>query len=149
MTNCHQYKKVKESKNRPKALKVVAKVQEKIKNTRQDFLHKLSRKLSDDNKVIVAETLWVKKLAPTELTKSIYDASFGMLLNFISYKLEREWGKFIQVDRFLPITKLCSWYGHKNDFLDLSIREWICAGCQTTHDTDDNAVNRYCGTHII
>jgi putative transposase len=132
-------RKVKGSNNRRKAVKVVARVHEKISNTRQDFLHKLSRKLCDDNQVIVAENLCVKGLARTRLAKSIHDAGFGMLLNFISYKLERVGGKFVQVDRFFPSSKLCSCCGHKNDFLNLSIREWICPSCQTPHDRDENA----------
>jgi putative transposase len=132
-------RKVKGSNNRRKAVKVVAKVHEKISNTRQDFLHKLSRKLVDENQVIVAENLCVKGLARTKLAKPIYDAGFGMLLNFISYKLLREEGKFIQVDRFFPSTKLCSCCGYKNNLLNLSIREWICPSCQTTYDRDENA----------
>lgn len=132
-------RKVKGSNNRRKAVKIVAKVHEKISNTRQNFLHKLSRKLVDENQVIVAEKLCVKGLARTKLAKSIHDAGFGMLLNFISYKLEREGGKFVQVDRFFPSSKLCSCCGHKNDSLNLSIREWICSSCQTTHDRDENA----------
>ncbi|MBG1241189.1 transposase, partial [Nostoc sp. NZL] len=28
---------------------------------------------------------------------------------------------------------------YKNDLLNLSIREWICLSCQTTHDRDENA----------
>ncbi|MEH2170196.1 MAG: RNA-guided endonuclease TnpB family protein [Nostoc sp.] len=132
-------RKVKGSKNRHKAVKVVARVHEKICNTRQDFLHKLSRKLVDENQVIVAENLCIKGLASTKLAKSIHDAAFGVLLNFISYKLEREKGKFIQVDRFFPSSKLCSCCGYKNDLLNLSIREWVCVGCQTRHDRDENA----------
>ncbi|WP_242046361.1 MULTISPECIES: RNA-guided endonuclease InsQ/TnpB family protein [Calothrix] len=132
-------RKVKGSNNRRKAVKVVARVHEKISNTRANFLHKLSRKLVDDNQVIVAENLCVKGLARTKLAKSIHDAGFGMLLNFISYKLDRVEGNFIQVDRFFPSTKLCSCCGHKNDLLNLSIREWICLNCQTIHDRDENA----------
>lgn len=132
-------RKVKGSNNRRKAVKVVAKVHEKISNTRQDFLHKLSRKLVDDNQVIVAENLCVKGLARTKLAKSIHDAGWSMLLNFISYKLDREKGKFVQVDRFFPSSKLCSCCGHKNDLLNLSIREWVCSSCHTTHDRDENA----------
>ncbi|MBD2441512.1 RNA-guided endonuclease TnpB family protein [Nostoc sp. FACHB-110] len=132
-------RKVKGSNNRRKAVKVVAKVHEKISNTRANFLHKLSRKLVDDNQVIVAENLCVQGLARTKLAVGIHDAGFGMLLNFISYKLDREGGKFVQVDRFFPSSKLCSCCGHKNDLLNLSIREWICSSCQTTHDRDENA----------
>jgi len=132
-------RKAKGSNNRRKAVKVVAKVHEKISNTRQDLLHKLSRKLVNENQVIVAENLCVKGLTRTKLAKSMHDAGFGMLLNFLSYKLNREGGKLVQVDRFYPSTKLCSCCGLKNDSLNLSIREWICSGCNTNHDRDENA----------
>ncbi len=132
-------RKVKGSNNWNKAIKRVAKVHEKITNTRQNFLHKLSRKLVDENQVIVAEDLCLKGLARTKLAKSIHDASFGILLNFLSYKLEREGGKLVQVDRFYPSTKTCSCCGFKNDVIDLSVRDWICPNCQTHHDRDENA----------
>ena len=44
-------RKQKGSKSREKARKLVAKVHERISNARQDYLHKLSRKLVDDNQV--------------------------------------------------------------------------------------------------
>ncbi len=132
-------RKVKGSNNWNKAIKRVAKVHEKITNTRQNFLHKLSRKLVDENQVIVAEDLCLKGLARTKLAKSIHDASFGILLNFLSYKLEREGGKLVQVDRFYPSTKTCSCCGFKNDLIDLSVRDWVCPNCQTHHDRDENA----------
>jgi putative transposase len=127
------------SNNRRKAIKQVAKVHEKITNTRQDFLHKLSRKLVDENQVIVAENLCIKGLARTKLAKSVHDAGFGMLLDFLGYKLEREGGKLVQVDRFYPSTKTCSCCGFKNNLIDLSVRDWVCPSCQTHHDRDENA----------
>ncbi|GFE71268.1 RNA-guided endonuclease TnpB family protein [Chroococcus sp. FPU101] len=134
-------RKKKGSNNRRKAIKSVAKVHEKISNTRQDFLHKLSRKLCDDNQVIVAENLNIKGLARTKLAKSIHDAGFGMLLNFMGYKLDREGGKLIEVDRYFPSSKLCSNCGVKNTSLNLSIRDWICSNssCNAYHDRDENA----------
>lgn len=132
-------RRAKGSNNRRKAIKRVAKVHEKITNTRQDFLHKLSRKLVDENQVIVAENLCVKGMARTKLAKSVYDAGFSMLLNFTSYKLERDGGKFVQVDRFFPSTKLCYVCKVKNNILNLSIREWVCSNCQTQHDRDETA----------
>jgi putative transposase len=132
-------RRTKGSNNRRKAIKEVAKVHEKITNTRQDFLHKLSRKLVDENQVIVAENLCVKGLSRTKLAKSIHDAGFGMLLNFLGYKLEREGGKLVQVDRFYPSTKTCSCCGFKNNLIDLSVRDWVCPNCQTHHDRDVNA----------
>jgi putative transposase len=132
-------RRVKGSNNRKTAIKEVAKIHEKITNTRQDFLHKLSRKLVDENQVIVAEDLCLKGLVRTKLAKSIHDAGFGMLLNFLSYKLEREGGKLVQVDRFYPSTKTCSCCGFKNDLINLSVRDWVCPNCQTHHDRDENA----------
>lgn len=132
-------RKKKGSNNRKKQLKRVAKVHEKIANTRQDFLHKLSRKLVDDNQVIVVEDLNIKGLARTHAAKSILDAGFGMLVNFLNYKLEREGGKLVEVDKFFPSTKLCNCCKFKNDSLSLSIREWVCPNCQTYHDRDENA----------
>jgi len=132
-------RKVKGSSNRRKTIKIVAKVHEKISNTRQDFLHKLSRKLVDENQVIVAENLCIKGLTRTKLALGIHAASFGTLLNFLSYKLEREGGIFVQVDRFFPSTKLCYACKVTNELLNLSIREWICPNCYTWHDRDKTA----------
>lgn len=132
-------RKIKGSLNSKKQVKRVAKVHEKIANTRLDFLHQLSRRLVDKNQVIVAENLCVKGLARTKLAKSLLDAGLGMLLNFIGYKLNREGGKLIKVDRFFPSTKLCNCCKFKNDSLNLSIREWVCPSCQTHHDRDENA----------
>ncbi|MFM6190636.1 RNA-guided endonuclease InsQ/TnpB family protein, partial [Planktothrix sp.] len=83
--------------------------------------------------------LCVKGLARTKLAKSVLDAGFGMLINFLGYKLEREGGKLIEVDRFFPSTKLCHCCQFKNNSLNLSIREWVCPSCQTHHDRDENA----------
>lgn len=132
-------RKVKGSSNRKKAIKRIAKVHEKITNTRQDFLHKLSRKLVDENQVIIAENLCIKGLARTKLAKSVLDAGWGMLLNFIGYKLDREGKILVQVDRFFPSTKLCNGCKFKNNSLNLSVREWICPECKIHHDRDENA----------
>nr|MDJ0536949.1 RNA-guided endonuclease TnpB family protein [Xenococcaceae cyanobacterium MO_207.B15] len=53
-------RKKKGSKSREKARRLVARVHERISNARQDFLHKLSRKIVNDNQVVVIENLNVK-----------------------------------------------------------------------------------------
>ena len=53
-------RKDKTTKNRRKAKLAVAKVHSKIKRVREDFIHKLSRKIVDENQVIVVENLAVK-----------------------------------------------------------------------------------------
>jgi putative transposase len=62
-----------------------------------------------------------------------------MLLNFIGYKLEREGGLLVEVDRFYPSKKICSCCGFKNNLINLSVCDWLCPNCQTHHDIDENA----------
>ncbi len=53
-------RKVKGSSRRRKATLIVARVYEQVSNVRQDYLHKLSRKIVDNNQVVVVENLNVK-----------------------------------------------------------------------------------------
>ena len=111
-------RKTKGSKTREKYRKFVAKVHERVSNTRQDFLHKLSRKLVDESQVIVVENLNVKGLVRNrKLSKAISDVGWGMFVNFISFKLERKEGKLIEINRFFPSSKKCSCCGHVVDEL--------------------------------
>lgn len=133
-------RKVKGSNSRQKQRKLVAKVHEKVSNSRQDFLHKLSRKLVDDSKVIVVENLHVKGMVRNrKLAKSISDVGWGMFVNFLDYKLKHSCGQLVEIGRFFPSSKTCSCCGHVLDELTLDIREWDCPSCNTRHDRDHNA----------
>ncbi|MGA9382677.1 MAG: RNA-guided endonuclease TnpB family protein, partial [Phormidium sp.] len=91
------------------------------------------------NQTVVVENLCIKGLARTKKAKSVLDASWGMLVNFLGYKLERVGGILVEVDRFFPSTKLCNCCKYKNDSLTLEDREWNCPKCGTYHDRDENA----------
>jgi len=132
-------KKQKGSNKRAKAKKKVASVYEHLTNTRADFSHKLSRKLVDENQVLVFENLNIKGLKRTNLAKSLADACIGMLVNFCQYKLEKVGGKLIEIDRFFPSSQICSHCGHRDGKKPLNIREWTCSNCGTHHDRDENA----------
>lgn len=133
-------RKTKGSKTRERYRKFVAKVHERVSNTRQDFLHKLSRKLVDESQVIVVENLNVKGMVRNrKLSKTISDVGWGMFVNFLAYKLERKEGKLIEVGRFFPSSKKCSCCGHVIDELPLLFREWTCPACNIRHDRDGNA----------
>ncbi|HBL11105.1 MAG TPA: transposase [Cyanobacteria bacterium UBA11162] len=128
------------SQTRQKFKKLVAKVHERVSNTRQDFLHKLSRKLVDESKVIVVENLNVKGMVRNrKLSKAISDVGWGMFVNFLAYKLEQKNGKLVEIDRFFPSSQKCSCCSHVVDELPLDIREWDCPSCGTHHDRDGNA----------
>jgi putative transposase len=133
-------RKQKGSKNREKARKLVARVYERLSNVRQDYLHKLSRKLVDDNQVIVVENLNVKGMVLNhKLAKAISDASWGMFVNFLSYKLEREGKVLVEIDRWFPSSKTCSSCHYQISELPLNVRMWDCPSCGTHHDRDENA----------
>ena len=133
-------RKTKGSKTRERYRKLVAKVHESVSNTRQDFLHKLSRKLVDESKVIAVENLNTKGMVRNrKLSKAISDVGWGIFVNFLTYKLERKEGKLVEIDRFFPSSKKCSCCGHVVDQLPLDIREWDCPKCGTHHDRDGNA----------
>ncbi len=133
-------KKSKGSNNRYKARVKVAKVQEKISRCREDFLHKLSRKIVDENQVICVENLAVKNMVKNHnLAKSISDAGWGMFCTMLKYKTEWAGKTYIEVDRFYPSSKTCNNCLHQVNKLPLNIREWECPNCQTVNDRDINA----------
>jgi putative transposase len=133
-------RKEKGSKSRNKARKLVARVHERVSNVRQDYLHKLSRKLVDDNQVIVVESLNTLGMVRNhKLAKAISDVGWGMFVNFLSYKLDREGKVLIEIDRWFPSSKLCSNCHYQIAELPLDIRAWTCPSCGVHHDRDGNA----------
>ena len=118
----------------------VFKVHEKIRNTREDFLHKLSSKIISDNQVIILEDLSIENMKKNhKLTKSISDASWGKFTRMLEYKADWYGRQFIKIDKFFPSSQLCSSCGNKNEGLTLSQRWWTCSMCGIEHDRDVNA----------
>ena len=134
-------RKQKGSNSRNKARRLVARAQEKIALARQDFLHKLSRKLVDKSQVIVCEELNIKGMVRNhKLAKSISDCGWGIFLNFLEYKCKKEGKVFLQIDRFFPSSKTCNHCLNVVDSLPLNVRTWDCPSCKTTGiDRDVNA----------
>ena len=133
-------RKQKGSKSTDKARILVARVHERVSNVRQDFLHKLSRKLVDDNQVIVVESLHVKGMVRNhKLAKAISDVGWGMFVNFLGYKLDRVGKILVEIDRWFPSSKLCSNCHYQIGELPLEVRAWNCHNCGTHHDRDGNA----------
>ena len=125
-------RKVKGSRNRGKARIVVARLHQKIRNQRNDFLHKLSSDLIRHNDLVSIEDLNVRGLAKTKLAKSVLDAGWGMFRSMLAYKAERNDTQLIVIGRFFPSSKTCSACGSINADLTLADRDWICscAGCR-------------------
>ncbi len=133
-------RKKKGSKSREKARRLVARVHERISNARQDFLHKLSRKIVNDNQVVVIENLNVKGMVRNAcLAKAISDVGWGMFTNFLDYKLKEKGGLLLEIDRWFPSSKTCSSCLYQMSEMPLDVREWTCPSCGTHHDRDENA----------
>lgn len=133
-------RKQKGGKNRNKARLLVAKKHEKIANQRKDFLHKLSKQITDENQVIVIETLSSKNLMKNHrLAKSIGDAGWYEFVRQLEYKAEQKGRTVIKADRFYPSSQICSTCGHRDGKKALHVREWDCPSCGEHLDRDINA----------
>ena len=133
-------KKKKGSQNRKKARLAVAKVHSKIARCREDFLHKLSRKIVNENQVIAVENLNIKGMVKNHnLAKAISDVGWGMFCTMLKYKAESEGRQYIEIDRWFPSSKTCHVCLNRVDNLSLDVRSWTCKHCGTHHDRDVNA----------
>jgi len=134
------YRKKKGSQNRKKARLAVAKVHSKIARCREDFLHKLSRKIVNENQVIAVENLNIKGMVKNHnLASSISDVGWGMFCTMLKYKSESEGKQYVEIDRWFPSSKTCHVCLNRVDNLTLDVRAWSCQHCGTQHDRDVNA----------
>lgn len=131
-------RKMKDSHNRRKARIVVARLHQKTRDQRNDFLHKLSTDLIRRFDLISIEDINVKGLAKTKLAKSIMDAGWATFRSMLTYKANRHNKHLIVIGRFFPSSKLCSECGLVNTELTLADRAWTCT-CGVALDRDLNA----------
>jgi putative transposase len=128
-----------QGKNREKARIRLAKCYEKIINQKNDFHHKLTSKITDENQVIVMEDLGVVEMMQNRrLARGIGEVSWYEIVKQLKYKSEWRGRSFVQIDRYFPSSKLCP-CGFIHQGLTLSQREWSCPKCGLTLDRDINA----------
>ena len=133
-------RKSKYSANYNKQRIAVAAIHEKISNQRQDFLHRLSFKITDENQTIYLEDLNVKGMIRNRhLSKSISDAGWGEFTRQLKYKSIWRDKELVQIGRFEASSKICNVCDWKNKDLKLHQRKWFCQECRTFHDRDINA----------
>lgn len=134
-------RKSKDSKNREKARKEVAKLHRRIRNQRVDAVHKMTRQLVDSYDVICMEHLHLTSMKKNkQLSRSISDASWGEIRRQLEYKCKWAGRTLVLVDPYFPSSQLCSECGYKNtDVKNLSVRYWKCPVCGKEHDRDENA----------
>jgi len=120
-------RKQKKSRSYEKQRRKVALIHEKVSNTRQDMLHKISHQIVRDYDVICIEDLHVKGMIQNpKLSKHIADASWGTFVRFLEYKAKWNDKELVKIDRFYASSKTCHKCGDKNNNLALSDRTWTC-----------------------
>ena len=129
----------------------VAKLQEKIANSRYDYLHKITTNLIKQYDYICIEDLDSKQMKSKELRSGEYrksrsslnrnltDVSFGMFKELLTYKANWNNKQLIKINKYYPSSKLCHICGYKKIDLTLKDRSWTCPICNTTHNRDYNA----------
>lgn len=135
----HLSRKQKGSNSFERQRRKVAKIHEKISNTRQDVLHKVSHQLVSDYDLIALEDLNVKgMMSNRKLSKHIADTSWGTFVRFLEYKADWNDKQVVKINRFYPSSKTCNVCGWINQDLNLSVREWTCKNGHHL-DRDENA----------
>ena len=130
----------KKSNSSYKYRKVIPQVYERVKNSWQDFLHKLSYKLGSDSLAVIVDNLHVLSMVRNQnWAKAISDKGLGTFPNFGAQKWERKGGNLVEVDRWFPSSKLCSNCFHQRTEMPLNMREWTCPHCGTDKDRQGNA----------
>lgn len=133
-------KKQKGSKNRNKARLKVARQYERIKFIRLNFHHQVSRKLVNENQVIVLEDLKIKNMVKNrKLSRAISEQGWYQFRMFLEYKCDWYGRELIIINQWYPSSKTCSSCGSIQTKMPLNIREWTCPDCGSHHDRDINA----------
>lgn len=133
-------KKIVGSKNREKVRLRFAKLNEKIRNRKLNFLHDVTNHLIDENQVIVMEDLNVKGMVRNhKLAESISEVNWGEFRRILTYKAAWHGRQLVFIDRFYPSSKRCNHCGYINKELTLKDRLWVCPECGSLINRDYNA----------
>ncbi|MCJ2171598.1 RNA-guided endonuclease InsQ/TnpB family protein [Lactobacillus kefiranofaciens] len=122
----------------------VAKLHDKIRRQRADFLQTLSTALIKNHDLVVAEELRSKNLLKNHaLSQAISDVGWRSFLNMLAYKAQLYGKEFLTIDPKYT-TQRCHACGSimgQNGYRKLTLRdrEWACPMCHTHHIRDWNA----------
>ncbi|WP_201611520.1 RNA-guided endonuclease InsQ/TnpB family protein [Psychrobacter submarinus] len=137
----HQYAEKLAIAQRAKNKKRVRAIHAKIKNTRQDLIHKFTNKLVKANNLIVVGKIKSTSFTSSKLAKSVYDAGWFEIKRQLDYKCKHAGCHYIEVNEAYS-TQTCSCCGSRQDSpkgrSGLGIRAWFCRSCKTTHQRDVN-----------
>ena len=128
------------SSRRHKTRLQIAKTHNAIADTRNDFLHKLSTKIVQENQLIVLENLNVSGMMKNrKLSRAISLQGWREFRVLCEAKAEKFGRQFTVISRWELTSQVCSGCGFKWGKLDLKVRIVTCGSCGSVHDRDENA----------
>lgn len=117
----------------------VARIHEKIADSRADVQKKLAWSLVTRFDTICVEDLALRNMVKNHyLARSLNDAGIGSAIRAIEAKAAMHGKTVTKIDRWFPSSKMCSECGCLQSAMPLSVRKWTC-DCGATHDRDENA----------
>lgn len=125
------------SHRRKKAKRRVARVDQKVRRQRHDFVHKVTTGLVGRFDLICIEALRIKRRARTKLARSVREAAPGETRRHLEYKTLWHDRTLVTLDRWFPSSKRCHRCEAVNGELTLKDRVRVC-GCGVVHDRDLN-----------
>jgi putative transposase len=138
-------KKKRGSKRRKKVKKQLQKTHNRLKNSRGDFLHKVSNKIITKTKeqtIIVGDievsSIINNKKSRSGLKKSFYNSALTTFKDMLRYKGELN-NKKVEFVNERYTSKTCSCCGHVKFNLSLSDRTYNCNNCELSIDRDENS----------
>lgn len=144
-------RKVKFSQNWKKQKAKIAKIHEKITNSRNDFLHKSSKEISKNHAMIIIENLKIKNMSKSSkgnietpgkmvkqksgLNKSIHDQGWGNFVRMLEYKQNWLGGDVLKVDpKNTSIT--CPCCGNVSKENRKTQEKFLCIECNYENNAD-------------
>lgn len=128
----------KETTERKRRRKAVAKVHERISNRRNNFAHQESRNIVNQFDTICIEDLSVNQMVHNRcLSKSIHDAAWSQFAQYLFYKAESADRTLVRVNPAYT-SQTCNKCGHREP-KKLSDRVHHCACCGFVCNRDHNA----------
>lgn len=126
---------------RARRFKQARAVSAKVRNRRQDALHKFSRQLVNRCGEIYIGNVSSTKLTKTRMAKSTLDAGWASLKTMLEYKSQQAGIVYREINEAFT-TRECSECGAlkgPQGLTGLSVREWECVGCGAQHNRDVNS----------
>lgn len=147
-------RKTRGSNNFQKQKAKITSIHMKIRNTRQDYLHKASTSISKNHAMVVLEDLQIVNMshsakgtiekpgknvkAKSGLNRSILDQGWHTFKNLLQYKLDWSGGELIVVNPHYT-SRQCSSCGHIAQENRLNQSQFVCTACRYAQNADLNA----------